>query len=280
MAGKALTGIERQLVLEYLADGNVPLTISLSEESSLSPEKSEKSSVPAFPVAVRGEQMKVLDQGIIIIPEPNGQILSFDGKSVQVMFYFNKLALYFETKAQKFSAGLALVIPKIISKIEDKKESERKDFAVTVFYETTPSKKAARPAEINCEFDSRFPLFKVSDYNSLIEKFLSEPLPLSTAAESIADRIHSPSVIYLDSSVIVFASKKTDMPFVSGSEYALLMRFPIAGPVKERKVYASCIINRIYENFECDRLCACASFSSMREEDSRFLEDKIASSAT
>ena len=31
MTNKALTGIERQLVLEYLLDGNVPLTLSLSD---------------------------------------------------------------------------------------------------------------------------------------------------------------------------------------------------------------------------------------------------------
>ena len=65
------------------------------------------------------------------------------------------------------------------------------------------------------------------------------------------------------------------MPFTSGSEYALLLRFPISGPVKERKVYASCVIDRIYESFECGRLCACAVFSSIREEDERFLEDKM-----
>ena len=222
--------------------------------------------------------MKVLEQGIILIQDSNNQIQSFDGKNVRVLFYFNKLGLYFETKAQSSSAGLALVIPKIINKVEDKKTNEKKDFSVTVFYETSAAKKASQPVEIACNFDSRFPLFEHTDLNSRIEKYLSECDSAEQEGEAIAGRIHSPSVIHVDSKNIVFASRKIDMPFTSGAEYALLLRFPISGPIKERKVYASCVINRIYENFECDRLCACAVFSSMREEDERFLEDKMNSS--
>ncbi|MBB5225608.1 hypothetical protein DYE50_06910 [Treponema ruminis] len=270
MEKSELTGIERQLVLEYLMDGNAPVTLTLIKEESSAPSDSAPISA-IFPVALRAEQLKVLNQGIILLKNVPESASVFLGQTVKVQFYFNKLALYFVTKVQRVSAGFALVIPSVISKVPDKKSQEKSGFAVVLFYKN--GSKSGQKIDIHCDFDERFPLFVRSDFKKIVDRYLSEKK--SEQVESIADRIHAPKVIYLDSRRIVFAAKKTDMSLTQGCEYALLLRFPIAGPIKERKVYLTCIVDEMFENYECNRLCACAKFSSIREEDERFLSDKI-----
>ena len=276
MGKSVLTGIERQLVLEYLIDGNAPVT--LREISRGEGEKvSSVSSV--FPLALRSEQIKVLDQGIILLKNPPGKAFSFEEKLVRVQFYFNKLALFFDTKVQLVSAGLALVIPSVICKIVDKPSLPKTAFSVTVYYESSSKKGGAssHKTDISCDFDNAYPLFVSSPFMDVVNRYLSEKK--EDEAESIEGRIHAPKLIYFDRQRMVFAAKKKDMPFSAGAEYAVLVRFPLKGPIKERKVYLSCVIEDLYESFDRSCLCACASVSSIREEDARFLEDKVASSS-
>jgi hypothetical protein len=269
MAKNELTGIERQLVLEYLMDGNSPVTITLVNDSPSAPASEPVSAV--FPVALRAEQMKVLGQGIILLKNAPDSTELFAGKMVRVKFYFNKLALFFVTKVQRASTGLALVIPSAISKVEEEKPVDKPGFSVTIFYKS--GSKTGQKIDIRCNLDERFPLFVRSDFKKLAKRYLEAEI--KEAEEAIAERIHAPTVISLDSESVVFAARKNDITLTHGCEYAVLLRFPIAGPIKERKVYLSCVVDEIFENYECNRICARAKFSSIREEDERFLSDKI-----
>ena len=66
MSEKKLTGIERELVLKYLIDGNVPVTITpVLEKKDSSEIKSVETLV--LPVLVRREKMAVLKEGIIFL---------------------------------------------------------------------------------------------------------------------------------------------------------------------------------------------------------------------
>lgn len=128
---KELTKIERELVLQYLIDDNVPLTVTLEEK----PQKAdaqlvgEKASLPenesrlpasaVFPVAIPSEQTAVLSQGIILLKNPARTVQPFLGRQVRVQFYFNRLGLYFITEMKECSKGLALVIPSVIRRIPD-----------------------------------------------------------------------------------------------------------------------------------------------------------------
>ena len=273
MEKNELTGIERQLVLEYLMDGNAPLTLSLQNENL--PEKKSESLSVTFPVALRSEQMKVLGEGIILLRNTGSAVESFFGKNVRVQFYFNKLALYFDTRVQRASTGLALVIPSVIHKLPDEIPESRSGFSVTVYYESSARNgmNKSQKTDILCDFDENYPLFTKNDYKKVVQRYLSEKN--AEKNENIAERIHAPKVIYVDSSRIVFAAKKTDMPLASGCEYALLLCFPITGPIKQRKVYVSCVVDDMFESYERDKLCACAKISSIREEDVRFLDDKM-----
>lgn len=112
MESNVLTGIERELVLQYLIDGNVPVTVTPIEKNL--DKQSEDAIRPPistiFPVALKGEQIQVLKQGIILLTNPPKSFENFKSSKVRVEFYFNRLGLYFNTEIKEVSSGLALVI--------------------------------------------------------------------------------------------------------------------------------------------------------------------------
>lgn len=128
---KELSGIERELVLQYLKDDNIPLTVTLEEkpdaqEAELNSNKTSYDEAPdpippsaMFPVAIPTKQMEVLDKGIILLKNAERSVQPFLGKTVRVQFYFNHVGLYFLTTMKECSAGLALVVPGKIFRIPD-----------------------------------------------------------------------------------------------------------------------------------------------------------------
>ena len=275
MVKNELSGVERQLVIEYLIDGNSPVTLSLINENPI--DENQKTVSTKFSLASRAEQLKIMEKGIILLKDASDFATIFEEKKVRVQFYFNKLALFFVTKIQRVSTELAFLIPSVIYRIEDKVSETKKDFSVIIYCESTSESgsKINQKTDIECDFDDRFPLFYHVDYIQIIERYFSEES--FEKIESIAERIHAPKVIYIDSKRIVFAANKKEMPLISGVEYTVLLKFPIFGPIKERKVYITCLIEKIYEDSEFTKTCACAKISSIYEEDARFLNDKMKS---
>lgn len=252
MDGNRLTGVGRRLVIDYLSDGRTGLTV-------LGPHD-------AAPVAVRGEDIHVLGQGIVLVHNPAVGLRALDGKAVRVQFYYNKLALFFETVARLSPAGVELAVPEGISRVEDKGQGPSGGFSATICLSPSSS-------EIVCGSDERFPLFVPCDIMGRIKEYLSaQP---AERCEAIECRIHAPKVIYIDSKKIVFAARKADLPFSDRAEYGLVLRFPTAGPIKERSVRLTCRVDGIFGGSGHDRLCASACFASVREEDGRFLGDRL-----
>ena len=202
---KELTRIERELVLQYLRDDNVPLTVTLEEkpeqaEASLVDSKTDvpgkEKRVPAsavFPVAIPSSQIDVLKQGIILLKNPARTVQPFLGKQVRVQFYFNHLGLYFITEMKEFSQGLAIVVPSSIKRIPDVVTSSEYDFSGTVSFKTEKS-----TVSIDCIPLNNYQIFvspKWADIpeasqheaKALLEKFVAdaksgEGLPLETVS--------------------------------------------------------------------------------------------------
>ena len=83
MSEKKLTGIERELVLKYLIDGNVPVTITpVLEKKDSSEIKSVETLV--LPVLVRREKMAVLKEGIIFLQNVPESIKILEDKEIKV----------------------------------------------------------------------------------------------------------------------------------------------------------------------------------------------------
>ena len=85
MKKNELTGIERQLVLQYLVDGNVPVTVTEVKTAVEDNEKIKSLTSGVFPVALPGEQMTVLDQGIILLQNPPEAVKTFEKSKSSVL---------------------------------------------------------------------------------------------------------------------------------------------------------------------------------------------------
>ena len=265
---KELTRIERELVLQYLRDDNVPLTVTLEEK----PEKAETSMVDSrtdvpgkekrvpvsaiFPVAISSGQIDVLKQGIILLKNPARTVQPFLGKQVRVQFYFNHLGLYFVTEMKEFSQGLAIVVPSSIKRIPDAVSKSDFDFSGTVSYVTENS-----TVNLDCIPLAGYRIFTPSKWNeipesnqheakSLLERYVSEvksgeASPIGNGlhllsivkylteknviqVESVEGRAMPFNVIYADDKRVVLAGGKGTENLVEGTSYNLNLVFVLA----------------------------------------------------
>ena len=176
--GKELSRIERELVLQYLRDDNVPVTVTLEQKpqqqdanlSGGTTSLDDDSRVPAsaiFPVAIPAQQMTVLEQGIILLKnsmrETMRTIQPFLGKTVRVQFYFNRMGLYFITTMKECSQGLALVVPSAIYRIPDTTVSHDYEFSASLSYDAD----GGSPVSLSCISVPEYPLFTLPAWGDI-----------------------------------------------------------------------------------------------------------------
>lgn len=325
MESNVLTSIERELVLQYLIDGNVPVTVtpidtilkkdknndlqstdeSIDSSNNDNNDKSESAIRPTistiFPVAIKAEQLKVLKQGIILLTNPPKSVKDFTTKKVRVEFYFNRLGLYFITELKNVSSGLALVIPSEICRIVEFEKERKLDFCVNLFYSCSDK----TDVNIKCFPKENYRLFSKPIWSdvpeniqhktkSYLEKIIVHARKAGTAGnglqlipvcrylaesrekmQSVKGRINPLDIIYADYERIVFGSDTTSMKLESGCEYAIEMAFPIESTViKTRNMILTCFVEAIYTNDEDTFKSAVCKFTSIKEEDARFLYEK------
>lgn len=297
-----LTGIERQLVLEYLMDGNVPVTVTPAESHAADNSTGEPVSAGRiFPVALRAEQLTVLDQGIILLKDAPESVRNFDGQQVRVQFYFNKLGLYFVTTMRRTRTGLALVIPAVIKRVQDEKTTAQSGISAVLYYETGAPHTGV--VNITCGFDDSYPLFTEPRWSDVDEReqkaaktYLEQAVAASRPAggnglflipvcrylahehdaatvRTNADRAEPPTLLYLNHERIVFGCHSGGYRLLTGSEYALKLEIPLPTPVRVRTVYITCRAETVQESDDKRRSCVICRHTSIKEEDVRFLYD-------
>ena len=134
MKNEKLTGIERELVLQYLIDGNVPVTVTPVESEN---DADTIHSVPSqiFPVVIKGENVKVSKSGEISLKNLPQSAVSFKSKNVKVEFYFNRVGVFFESKISETKDGYTIELPKEISRIQDVEEEHLYDFSSVIYFD-------------------------------------------------------------------------------------------------------------------------------------------------
>ncbi|MCQ2611425.1 MAG: hypothetical protein MJ169_06700 [Treponema sp.] len=302
MESNSLTGIERELVLQYLIDGNVPVTVTPVQDTQSGDDEQIKSATSAvFPIALKGEQINVLKEGIILLVNPSESVKSFKNKQVRVEFYFNKLGLYFNTEVKEIKSGLALVIPASINRITDLVVERKLDFSVSVYYSCNDKE----DVHIECYPLENYRLFdkpiwadvpeeiahKTKDY---LEEFIVNARKTGTAGtglqlipvcrylaeakkkmQAVENRREPYDIIFADYERIVFASTRNNMNMNEGCEYALQMNFPVDSPViKQRKIFATGMVEGVYSDDNNEFVCVVCRYTSLKEEDVRFLFEK------
>lgn len=291
-----LTGIERELVLKYLQDANVPVTVTPLEITTDAALHSATSAV--FPVALQPDKMTVLTQGIILLKNPPQAAESFSGKTVRVEFYFNRLGLCFTTKMTQVAAGLALVIPSEINRISETPLKKTNSFKADIFYST----KNKKDVHIACTSAENYELFSKPAWKDIkIEYSLTAKKYLETfvararrqkdagngiylipvcrylaeqqqSLKSVQGRAEGLSALYVNHEFIVLGGNAENFPLSSGIEYAITLFFPVdIKPLSERTIAATCFVSEIYQDDGSSKKCAVCRFTDMKEEDMRFV---------
>lgn len=308
---KELTQIERELVLQYLRDDNVPLTITLEEkpdqiEASVKDNRldsfDEEEKIPAsavFPVAIKSRQIEVLDQGIILLKNAGRLVQPFVKKNVRVQFYFNHVGLYFISTVKEYSMGFAVVIPPSIKRVKD--SLRKNDFEISAKLSFDDVAQLCQPLEGFNLFSqpkwAEIEIEKQHHAKDLLEKFIA--LGKSSAEilgnglhlisivhyltksseqknESIEGRVKPLDIIYIDDRRFVCASESQD-ELEENQKYALEMNFMVSkeGSVK-RAVKVLCTVERTYTDLNQPlRRCWSCRYENLLNEDRRFLYERI-----
>ncbi len=300
-----LSGIERELVLQYLIDGNVPVTLTPLEEN-IDSENIHPLTSQIFPIAIKGEQFKVEKNGTILLENPPQAVVKFSNKNVKVEFYFNRVGLWFSSIVKESKKGLVISIPSEIERIEDVVEEKEYDFFALIYFDF----KTKKDLNIKCvpfdkaELFSRpvwksIPLKNQKAAKELLEKFVEEAkkennagtgiqlIPVchyltsktSIKMEALENRVKPLNILYVDHERIVLGMETQFCTFFQNEEYGIKLSFSLKkGPIASRDVFITCFVNKIYRSSDEKLSCVDLRFTTLQEEDLRFLYEKTTKS--
>lgn len=310
MEHNKLTGIERELVLQYLIDGNVPVTLTPVEEPISSDSKDLDSEIKSltsqiFPVAIKGEHLRVKKNGEILLENPVQSVSSFANKNVKVEFYFNRVGLYFISPVRETKKGLTLSIPDYIERISDIEEDADYYFSSVIYFEC----KSRRDLNLKCVPEDGIELFvrpvwKIipleyqKKAKELLELFVEQakqeknagngiqliPIckyltqPHNKKMEAMENRIKPFSILFVDHERLVVGMETNSCTFFVNEEYGIKLSFSIKrGPILTRDIFVTGVVNKIYRSNDGLYSCVDFRYTTLQEEDMRFLYEKATS---
>ncbi len=306
MTNDALTGIERELVLRYLIDGNVPVTVTCAdrERPATGNEEVRPLLSEIFPIALKAEHISVLKEGIILLSNPPESVREFEGRNVRVEFYFNRVGLYFISEMKKLKTGAALVIPAAIYRIQDVEMEYKYDFSAILYYSVSAGKDVhfkcvpvpgfklfSRPVWADIKLERQpaakayLEQFIAADRNEerqsgslhLISvcRYFAEERPYAVSA--LQERVQPFEMLFLNHERIVIGISSTPpMELQTGAEYALKMSFSIKdASAVTRDIYATCSVRTVYQSDRAPVKAVDCLFTSIQKEDVRFLYEKM-----
>mgnify|MGYP003521871761 CR=1 FL=1 len=306
MTQESLTGIERELVLQYLIDGNVPVTLTpIEDQNSENSEIIKSLTSQIFPVAIKGEHLTVQKDGVILLENAPDSVTKFANKTVKVEFYFNRVGLFFTSEVKETPKGLSISIPEKIERIIDVEEKNHYDFSADFYIEC----KTRRELNIKCIPDESIELFTRPAWKiiplenqkkakELLESFVEEAKIEKNAGngiqlipvckyltdkqgkqmEALQNRVKPLNILFIDHERIVLGMDSKACTFFANEEYGVKLSFSIkAGPILTRDIFVTCMVNKIYRSRDGNLSCVDFRYTTIQEEDLRFLYEKATS---
>jgi len=302
MQNNDLSAIERELVLQYLMDGNIPVTLTPVKEETDSSD--EVQSVPSaiFPIALKAEHIKVSKSGKILLENPSQSVQGFASKKVKVEFYFNRVGLFFYSEVVEGTDGLSIIIPEKISRIQETVEEAKYDFKALLYFDFN-TKKDVQTQCIPWKYENLFsrpvwksiPLENQKIAKEYLEAFVNQAkieknagngiqlipicnyLTMNEAVEvkSVEGRKEPLFVLYVDHERIVLGYEQKDYNFLKNQEFGVRLSFSLkAGPILTRDIFVTGRVNNIYETADKTKGCVDIAYTTLQEEDLRFLYEK------
>lgn len=308
MLNNILSRIERDIIVKNLSE-DLPLLIIKSVSTEFIPHEKH---LPQFePVTIKPNTYSITGEGIIFLPLSNFFFTIPDKTPVCVFFYYKGRGLFFETDFRIIRQGYALVVsPHIFKQVDDSQPID-KQIKAKLFFNTQQK----RSLSIDCYPHSTIPLFSKdawqlidevheknvlsvvntltgNDFLRVLDMFTEKKAlsidvcfaPINAglflsddAAEipSVLGRIEPLTLLFISHKELVLGCQSGQMPLNSGSEYAVEVSIPIMRLVRTIfiTVYVSGLISSPLP--DCTKQCAVCTISSIREEDSRFLYEKL-----
>ena len=299
-----LSGIERELVLQYLMDGNVPVTLTPVNEEKASDDEQiiHPLASQIFPVALKPEHIKVQKNGKIHLENPPQSVMGFAGKTVRVEFYFNRVGLYFSSLVDKDKKGLYILVPETLNRIKDVEEKTDYDFSAILFFACNNKQDINTPC-VPWEHEDLFsrpvwksiPLENQKTAKEYLEKFVESAKAKKNAGngiqlipvcnyltfqeeqkvQAIENRVQPLNILYVDHERIVVGSQNKNDNYEVGHEYGLKLCFSIKNsPILSRDIFVTCAVNNVYESEDKSRHCIDFVYTTLQEEDLRYLYEK------
>lgn len=300
---ETLSGIERELVLQYLMDGNVPVTLTpINEDKNNDSDDIHAVASQIFPVALKPEHIHVQKNGKIHLENPPQSVIGFKNKNVRVEFYFNRVGLYFSSIVDEDKKGLYILVPESLNRIKDVEEKTDYDFSAVLYFECK-NKKDINTLCIPWEQEQLFsrpvwkaiPLENQKKAKEYLEKFVENAKQQKNAGngiqlipvcnfltfnpqskiEAIENRKKPLNILYVDHERIVLGTENENNSYEIGNEYGLKMKFTIKNsPILSRDIFVTCIVNNLYYDEENKKACIDFVYTSLQEEDLRYLFEK------
>ena len=299
-----LSGIERELVLQYLMDGNVPVTLTPVNEEKASDDGQiiHPLASQIFPVALKPEHIKVQKNGKIHLENPPQSVMGFAGKTVRGEFDFNRVGIFFTSLVDKDKKGLYILVPESLNRIKDVEEQTDYDFSAVLFFECNNKKDINTPC-VPWEKENLFsrpvwksiPLENQKKAKEYLEKFVETAKAKKNAGngiqlipvcnyltfeteqkiQSIENRVQPLHILYVHHERIVVGSSNQNDNYETGHEYGLKLCFSIKNsPILSRDIFVTCIVNNVYVSEDKKRKCMDFVYTTMQEEDLRYLYEK------
>lgn len=302
MEKNCLSSIERELVVQYLIDGNIPVTVTPEHELYKENDEVQPLTSAIFPVALKPEYIKTEKNGKILLENPPQSVQGFKSKRVKVEFYFNRVGLYFYSIVKSDKRGLYLSIPNEILRIQEVVENIRYDFKALVYFDFY-SKKDTKFECIPWKYENLFsrpvwksiPLENQKIAKQFLESFVEQAkieknagngiqlipvcnyltMDVIPEMQSLQNRKSALNILYVDHERIVLGYEGKDANFSSGQEFGLKFSFSLKnGPIISRDIFLTGVVNKVYENKQKDKYCVDICYTSLQEEDLRYIYEK------
>mgnify|MGYP007069931327 CR=1 FL=1 len=301
-----LSGIERELVIQYLIDGNVPVTLTpVGQDESERDDVIHSLPSQIFPIAIKGENLKVAKSGKILLENPPQSVISFEGKKVKVEFYFNRVGLFFISELSHTSKGFFIAVPKEIERIVDIEDHVDYDFSAVIYFDC----KTQRDLNTLCiphkeiELFTR-PAWKIIklEKQQLAKELLEEFVEAAKTEKNVGNGIQlipickylsesevvtilamegrqlPLNILYVDHDRLVLGLETKNCTYFLNDEYGIKMSFSIKNsPILSRDIFVMGTVNKIYRSFDGNFSAVDFKYTNIQEEDLRFLYEKATS---
>jgi len=269
-AQNSFSGLSRKMILDELSK-NISKIIILNSNDEY--------------VCVNKNEFSIIKNRLFFIESSKKNIQFTNDTPVKVFFYYKGRGLYFLNSFNHTKSGYAIVIPEIIYSQEDDEEKNKQLFPYSTIYFLS-----GENASVNIEC---FPLksFNVFDRSlskdlinsdTILEinnlesvKFFFSEKPLQISA--VENRFKPLSILFLSHKQIVLGCSEKDMILKFGIEYAIKISVPME--IGRRIIFATIKVKKIIGDakdiLDYTQTCSLCEFTQIKEEDKRFLKEKV-----